>query len=798
MINWATISYSQHLFAASAMGRLGATCAAAAGFLVGILALRWISARPASTPAADAVHSAPTVGPFNLDRRKGLRAAVAARAVRDEIVTYTSNKKGLSAAANMALQLQRLGITQHLVLADARSTCIAGHARWPWLGCGWSHGLDGFEAKYAAGYGGETTKLWSLWSAKWLLVARLVELRVNVLALDTDMLVQTNPYPLLHSPPISRFTMVIVPEGSRVNLGFIYVRGRDCKRGGGVTSVLWDVVRRLRLFTEDWTLLGRRGRKSSTAGLWDQGIFTDAISSAVAGELIYPYTYLQSPRTGVWAAIGWPPAHMTTANVSRLHVVPWHDARPRGADREAITRAARRHGVPWHAERPAAFLPPPGHPQRAQWESKRHPLLWTAVRPLDPVAQLAERRPSAVTPGWLDGRLRPMARGVWPTGATRARDDAAETILATPDWLYCIVGRWAVTAGWPSLAPRAVCAVLHLVECRSQFGDIDANKHLRPYVQRALGYWHLREPPPAPLLPLAAPDSSGAARAIRLPAIEWAGCGESEGIGALLNALSRLALYAAVTGRTPVIPRVPCTSKWIMRNPFGRAGLADDYVLQLPNRSHADAGAAVDAAAIECHLALGGQRCMLPTVLPAWIRPESASLAFLGNRTPELAPAAQATAHLRSHLRAGADGAGARGAAARAFERDVSRPRRGGGTPRGRRQQCQPGDGRRLGLDVAALRAAASGLAHAPMLEVASLVGFGGAAAGGAPPTAGESRRGCQSIDHLEVEIDHLEAELLPAERQRLRTLRDACPGFFAPRGGHAGELDWLHRRRKL
>ena len=46
-------------------------------------------------------------------------------------------------------------------------------------------------------------------------------------------------------------------------------------------------------------------------------------------------------------------------------------------------------------------------------------------------------------------------------------------------------------------------------------------------------------------------------------------------------------------------------------------------------------------------------------------------------------------------------------------------------TPRGRRQQCQPGDGRRLGLDVAALRAAASGLAHAPMLEVASLVGCG-------------------------------------------------------------------------
>ena len=64
--------------------------------------------------------------------------------------------------------------------------------------------------------------------------------------------------------------------------------------------MLWDVVRRLRLFTEDWPLLDRRGRQPSTAGLWDQGLFTDAITSAIRGDLVYPYTYLQSPLTGVW------------------------------------------------------------------------------------------------------------------------------------------------------------------------------------------------------------------------------------------------------------------------------------------------------------------------------------------------------------------------------------------------------------------------------------------------------------------------------------------------------------------
>jgi hypothetical protein len=207
------------------------------------------------------------VGPFDLDSRSGLRAAVAARAVGGEIVTFTSNVGGLAAAANMALQLRRHGILQHMVLADAASTCAAGLARWAWLGCGWSSGLPGFEAAYAHGVGGETAHLWSLWSAKWLLVARLTELRVNVLALDTDMLLQADPYPLLRAPPISAFHMVIVPEGSRVNLGFIYVRGRACARAGGVASVLWDVVRRLRLFTEDWPLLSRNGRSTSTYGL---------------------------------------------------------------------------------------------------------------------------------------------------------------------------------------------------------------------------------------------------------------------------------------------------------------------------------------------------------------------------------------------------------------------------------------------------------------------------------------------------------------------------------------------------
>ena len=205
-----------------------------------------------------------SVGPFDLDTRHGLRSAVAARAPHGEIATFTSNVKGLEAAANMALQLRRLRIEHHMVLADAEGTCLQGQARWAWLGCGWSVGLPGFEAKYARGSQAsrDVARLWSLWSAKWLLVARLVELRVNVLALDTDMMLQSDPYPVLTSPPVSRFEMVIVPEGSRVNLGFLYVRGQCAPPAEAVAVGCCSPASALH---RGLPLLDRRGRHSSTA-----------------------------------------------------------------------------------------------------------------------------------------------------------------------------------------------------------------------------------------------------------------------------------------------------------------------------------------------------------------------------------------------------------------------------------------------------------------------------------------------------------------------------------------------------
>ena len=133
---------------------------------------------PPPSPASSAwTWSLTDVGPFDLDARDGLRAAVAARAPRREVALFTSNAKGIPPAVNMAIQLRRFGVEHHLVLAERRQTCDDAQRVWGWLGCGWSHGIGTLDAWTRRYGGGEQTALWTLWSAKWLVIARLAEVR---------------------------------------------------------------------------------------------------------------------------------------------------------------------------------------------------------------------------------------------------------------------------------------------------------------------------------------------------------------------------------------------------------------------------------------------------------------------------------------------------------------------------------------------------------------------------------------------------------------------------------------------
>ena len=204
----------------------------------------------------------------------------------------------------------------------------------------------------------------------------------------------------------------------------------------------------------------------------------------------------------------------------------------------------------------------------------------------------------------------------------------------------------------------------------------------------------------------------------------------------------------------------------------------------MPNASHSAASAAAaeavhgyDAHSVECHLALGGTRCMLPTVLPAWERPSSGALAFLGNHSAEGAPAARLRAVLGVSPRARAEGR-ARGAA-RVHGQRPARLDSGDEvdtTDMGSAALATSRCGRRLSPNLPALRAAIAAAGARPMLEVASLLQSGGAPGG--PGSSGVlSSTGAVSSSLACREPDAIDEEgLQPAERERLQRLRQARP----------------------
>ena len=74
----------------------------------------------------------------------------------------------------------------------------------------------------------------------------------------------------------------------------------------------------------------------------------------------------------------------------------------------------------------------------------------------------------------------------------------------------------------------------------------------------------------------------------------------------LLTMLQLLAISAAISGRVPVVPRVPCSSGWLRPGKMTLAGVADDYVLQLPG---------AEEGQVHCHLVRARVR-LTPTPTP--------------------------------------------------------------------------------------------------------------------------------------------------------------------------------------
>ena len=249
--------------------------------------------------------------------------------------------------------------------------------------------------------------------------------------------------------------------------------------------------------------------------------------------------------------------------------------------------------------------------------------------------------------------------------------------------------------------------------------------------------------------------------------------------GYTYHALQVLALAAAITGRLPVVPSVPCTSKWLERHHMSVQGVTDDYVIQLRVPRAARSGGSENGGGggdgggeggeggdqLHCHLSMGGATCTLPKVLPAW----HADPALFGGLSPEeaiAAPLAWAAALLPA----------------------AAPP------PPPAYRTAPPACVLSLSADLAAARRAHAGGAGgaALMLEVGDVLTMEPGTMDHLPGDV--LRPPCVSDEAWSTE--EVEAQLNPEEEARLRELRRACPAFFAARGTRLRHLDWIHKRR--
>lgn len=199
-------------------------------------------------------------------------------------------------AHNLLLNLHSLDLHHSLVIASAPRVCSSLHMRLFSTGlrtgghCAHSSYLrEASNTSIAAGLHrwqiGEG-HVFHLWWQRWRYVALAISMRFNVLSLDTDISLRTDPYPLLwhayqhrqlvvgvESEKPARNNHYIFPAA---NLGFVYCRA---SAGGNVQRLFTEVTRRIEeLLLAPSPSLNQESH-TATNMLWDQDIFRDVVET---------------------------------------------------------------------------------------------------------------------------------------------------------------------------------------------------------------------------------------------------------------------------------------------------------------------------------------------------------------------------------------------------------------------------------------------------------------------------------------------------------------------------------------
>ncbi|KAL1511963.1 hypothetical protein AB1Y20_005243 [Prymnesium parvum] len=462
-------------------------------------------------------------------------SVVRSRSERGELILFATNRRMRGWTYNFVLQLRSRGYENWIALADGNATCAELHGGWspmverhaslP-LACVWSSYPPSHPGWANWGAADDLLSIYQLWSTRWWAVVQLLRQGTNVLSLDVDAAFFSDVFERLRSPQLAQQDVVITKNtdaSQSLNCGFVYFNLRPAARDeaplaecGAQTAepaapaALWlaeMVWARILLFLQVETRELRRPPRREV--LWEQDVWNDVVKSAEVRRHVFPWAAGYGRTSDLWERLGYH-AGVLGGALHKEKWVGWREESSRGRF-------------------PAA--PPPELNGAAFWRRDvRRPLRWI---PLCPWRLAARAGRLMVAPTWL------------------------ASLGADPD------------TSWGLLAAPPPYAYLHLTNHWHCFPLPCWSKASRLFWLRAVGAWDERLDDLA-LTPHGAPFGVSS-RVLSLPPAASAALlalvprGLADDRPAARRAFRRLhslvhnlVSVAALLGRTPALPEVPC------------------------------------------------------------------------------------------------------------------------------------------------------------------------------------------------------------------------------------------------
>ena len=540
-------------------------------------------------------HSIGKVGDFfgDLSDVNAVARAAQQRAYRGEVLLILISPPFADTGFSFVGNLQRhLGFEHYLTLAATEADCTALRRDWlrlqtgsP-LACGWSSEVTGNPAW--ARWGIHEYHKYVLWTSRWLVAAQLCDLGVNVLVTDVDGAMLADVYPLLHSAPLVHYDVVItdVGPGKGVNCGFVYLRG------GGALAAPAESARCTRAAHSNMSSPCR------PAAAW----LASAVYERIQRCLMLPHILYRRkpgrpvrPQTQVlWEAHVWNDVLLSVQHDRSIY--SWAESKLVPSERIRF-----RQQLNGSAELSAAPLSSDVRtdPKRLVREATTRTFTSPYELPNEAFADQVGRR-------YLQNRsLQTMdlcAPLVYSIGGGRCLR-SGRLVMAPP---------WLVSQGSPqllswSLATPRPSAHVHLVNMwRCAFTDWCYSRSVRMWWLRANGLYDEQ-------LEHAKPREDRVTETTKTLALHPAAVKALARSGEFIrlhHALHHLMTVAALIGRRPLIPELPCTfyrtanARWLSKKP---GSTTNRHGISLP-----DIVAVGEAPAPRCLLLPGGGTCSTP------------------------------------------------------------------------------------------------------------------------------------------------------------------------------------------